>query len=301
MAISLTTLPVILCSLITIWGPLAPSRESLMRQMEDSAYSKDTITLEIITNILFISFHLLMSAVTFLCLGTNDPSFSVRVWVSEYLVRYLLHLILVWFEYRRVSRRRELELQGDIDNAGFITSVLTSFAYCCEFFYLPVPLVYLNVALNWVKSADKLLLQHAQWLYLWFTRAFLAYDVTFAMIWLAGITACCGLPCFILILRYRVRTVAQQEGAHMSRNLEKPSDVVPMDTSSGDRGAEHVLLRNSACCICRCSDDDGKELHVLRCSHHFHLTCIEKWLKVSATCPVCNAYNCRTLLRRYSI
>lgn len=44
------------------------------------------------------------------------------------------------------------------------------------------------------------------------------------------------------------------------------------------------------CCICLSSYEDGAELHALPCSHHFHCTCIVKWLKMNATCPLCK-YN----------
>lgn len=44
------------------------------------------------------------------------------------------------------------------------------------------------------------------------------------------------------------------------------------------------------CCICLSSYEDGAELHALPCNHHFHCTCIVKWLKMNATCPLCK-YN----------
>lgn len=44
------------------------------------------------------------------------------------------------------------------------------------------------------------------------------------------------------------------------------------------------------CCICLCPYEDGTEVHALPCSHHFHSTCIVKWLKMNATCPLCK-YN----------
>ncbi|CAK9164412.1 unnamed protein product [Ilex paraguariensis] len=44
------------------------------------------------------------------------------------------------------------------------------------------------------------------------------------------------------------------------------------------------------CCICLNSYEDGTELHALPCNHHYHSTCIVKWLKTNATCPLCK-YN----------
>ena len=44
------------------------------------------------------------------------------------------------------------------------------------------------------------------------------------------------------------------------------------------------------CCICLSSYEDGAELSALPCNHHFHWTCITKWLRMHATCPLCK-YN----------
>lgn len=44
------------------------------------------------------------------------------------------------------------------------------------------------------------------------------------------------------------------------------------------------------CCICLSAYEDDADLHALPCNHHFHSTCIVKWLKMNATCPLCK-YN----------
>jgi hypothetical protein len=38
-------------------------------------------------------------------------------------------------------------------------------------------------------------------------------------------------------------------------------------------------------CICLSAYDDGAELHEISCGHHFHCTCIDKYLYIIATCP----------------
>lgn len=55
----------------------------------------------------------------------------------------------------------------------------------------------------------------------------------------------------------------------------------------------HSLFHNfpfQECCICLTSYENGAELNALPCNHHFHSTCIVKWLKMNATCPLCK-YN----------
>jgi len=47
---------------------------------------------------------------------------------------------------------------------------------------------------------------------------------------------------------------------------------------------------DSACAICAESYVAGQPIRVLPCPshmHHFHLECIDKWLRVNASCPIC--------------
>ncbi|KAF2549230.1 hypothetical protein F2Q70_00019808 [Brassica cretica] len=55
-----------------------------------------------------------------------------------------------------------------------------------------------------------------------------------------------------------------------------------------DSPVEHTILQEDAdCCICLCAYEDGGELRELPCGHHFHCSCVDKWLYINATCPLC--------------
>ena len=41
------------------------------------------------------------------------------------------------------------------------------------------------------------------------------------------------------------------------------------------------------CCICLAAYADNEELRELPCSHLFHTECVDKWLKINASCPLC--------------
>ncbi|GAB2279935.1 hypothetical protein Dimus_014570 [Dionaea muscipula] len=181
----------------------------------------------------------------------------------------------------------------------------TRFTKRCESINTMASFLWWIVGFYWVVSGGETLLQDAPLLY-WLTVVFLAFDVFFAIFCvllacLLGVALCCCLPCIIAILY----TVAGQEGAsdadlsalqkyrfQSSNNEEKPSvgagQMVPFDTGSGYLANERVLLAEDAeCCICLNPYEDGVELHALPCNHHFHATCIVKWLKMNATCPLC--------------
>ncbi|CAO2829945.1 unnamed protein product [Amaranthus hypochondriacus] len=318
-------------------GPSMLVRETAARELEerraDWGYSKPVVALDILWNMVFV----LASLVLLICTIDENPNVPIRVWICGYAFQCLVHVLLVWLEYRRrrgieigslSSRRGESDIEagendefrgrfdfdgndsdGD-DNGGMPMSgpSQSSFLKRCESVNTMASFLWWIVGFYWVVSGGEKLLQEAPRLY-WLSVVYLAFDVFFAIFCvvlacLIGIALCCCLPCIIAILY----TVTGQEGAseadlsvlpkyrfQMLNNDEKfgvgAGLMVPVETGSGDLAAERVLLPEDAeCCICLSSYHDGVELHALPCNHHFHETCIAKWLKMNATCPLCK-YN----------
>lgn len=163
------------------------------------------------------------------------------------------------------------------------------------------------VGFYWVSAGGDSLTTDAPLLY-WLCITFLAFDVFFVVICVAvacviGIAVCCCLPCIIAILY----AVADQEGATKEDidrlpkykfkrigEFEKINGEIQesfggiMTECGTDTPIEHMLsMEDAECCICLCPYDDGTELRELPCRHHFHCTCIDKWLHINATCPLC--------------
>ncbi|XP_010919263.1 E3 ubiquitin-protein ligase At1g12760 isoform X2 [Elaeis guineensis] len=163
------------------------------------------------------------------------------------------------------------------------------------------------IGFYWVSAGGQVLTRDAPQLY-WLCIVFLAFDVFFVVFCVAlacviGIAVCCCLPCIIAILY----AVADQEGASEEdiRQLPKykfckigESEKLAGEISGSFGGImmecgsnppmEHALSGEDAeCCICLSAYDDGVELRQLPCGHHFHCACIDKWLFINATCPLC--------------
>lgn len=168
------------------------------------------------------------------------------------------------------------------------------------------------IGFYWVSAGAQTLAQDAPQLY-WLCIVFLGFDVFFVVFCVAlaciiGIAVCCCLPCIIALLY----AVADQEGASKEdieqlskfkfRRVENNEKLTTTDNAQGPVGGimtecradspmEHVLAEEDAeCCICLSSYDDGVELRQLPCGHHFHCACVDKWLHINATCPLCK-YN----------
>ncbi|CAJ2674343.1 unnamed protein product [Trifolium pratense] len=246
-------------------GPSVLVRETAARELEerraDWGYSKPVVALDMSWNMAFV----VVSAVMLFCTVDEHPNTPIRVWIIGYALQCLVHVVLVWLEYhrrsRRDSRRRQRGSDPELSSDGYdsddsdVNSSQSRFTKRCESINTGVSFLWWMLGFYWIVSADDMLLQDAPRLY-WLAVIFLAFDVFFAIFCvvlacLIGIALCCCLPCIIAILY----AVAGQE-----------------------------------CCICLCTYEDGVELHTLPCNHHFHSSCIVKWLKMNATCPLCK-YN----------
>ncbi|XP_072957125.1 E3 ubiquitin-protein ligase At1g12760-like isoform X1 [Typha angustifolia] len=163
------------------------------------------------------------------------------------------------------------------------------------------------IGFYWVSVGGQDLTHDAPQLY-WLCIVFLAFDVFFVVFCVAlacvvGIAVCCCLPCIIAILyavtdqqkgateedicqlpKYKFETIGDEK---LANEISGPCGG-KMTECGSDRPIEHVLSAEDAeCCICLSAYEDGVELRELPCSHHFHCACIDKWLLINATCPLC--------------
>lgn len=97
-------------------GPSALVRETAAMQLEerraDWAYSRPVVALDISWNLAFAVVSALMLGVTL----SERPNVPLRVWVAGYAVQCVVHVVLVWSEYRR--RRMVERREGGDGEAG---------------------------------------------------------------------------------------------------------------------------------------------------------------------------------------
>uniref|UniRef100_A0A1J3IS40 RING-type E3 ubiquitin transferase n=1 Tax=Noccaea caerulescens TaxID=107243 RepID=A0A1J3IS40_NOCCA len=302
--------------------PSVRVREVAAEQLEDRqsewAYSKPIIALDILWNIVFV----IVSIVILGFSSEEDPDVPLRLWIIGYNLQCLFHVGCVIAEYKR---RREANSPSGEDSSnhgshsgsedesdGYGTDDAdddhrASFVKHLESANTMFSFVWWIMGFYWVTGDTEALSQSSPHLY-WLCVAFLAFDVIFVVICVAvasliGIAVCCCLPCIIAILY----ALADQEGApdeeieRLSKfkflavkNSEKVNGEV-RETQGGimtelgvDSQTERVIASDDAeCSICLCGYEDGVEIRELPCRHHFHSLCVDKWLRINATCPLC--------------
>ncbi|KAI9162080.1 hypothetical protein LWI28_023615 [Acer negundo] len=128
--------------------------------------------------------------------------------------------------------------------------------------------------------------------------------IGYAMPFILCATICCCLPCIISVLGIR-EDFSQTRGATAETinalptykfNSKKNGNADNQDNAGAGEGGvlalgtdkERVISEEDAfCCICLARYADNDELRELSCQHFFHVECVDKWLKINASCPLC--------------
>lgn len=127
--------------------------------------------------------------------------------------------------------------------------------------------------------------------------------IGYAMPFILCAMICCCLPCIISVLgiredlnqvrgaseecinalpTYRFKT-KKDEGGTTEETDYNEGGIVAVGTEK----ERTISGEDAVCCICLASYLDNDELRELPCTHFFHAECVDKWLKINATCPLC--------------
>ncbi|KDP37180.1 hypothetical protein JCGZ_06236 [Jatropha curcas] len=130
--------------------------------------------------------------------------------------------------------------------------------------------------------------------------------IGYAMPFILCATICCCLPCIISLLGFREDFSHTRGATTESINslptykfkLQKCENEDDHDNSGNSEGGvlaagteneREISGEDAICCICLNKYIDNEELRELPCSHVFHVECVDKWLKINASCPLCKS------------
>lgn len=125
--------------------------------------------------------------------------------------------------------------------------------------------------------------------------------IGYAMPFILCAMICCCLPCIISILgvredMYGMRGATEESINALPTHKFSGNDDAGDGNSGGNQGGyiaagtekeRPISGEDAICCICLTNYEDNDELRELPCSHYFHTQCVDKWLKINASCPLC--------------
>ncbi|CAA7022838.1 unnamed protein product [Microthlaspi erraticum] len=212
------------------------------------------------------------------------------------------------------SSLSSMEEEVSLEDQYMLESERKSFAKHVESANTMFSFIWWIIGFYWVSSGGQELAQGSPQLY-WLCIVFLGFDVFFVVFCVAlacviGIAVCCCLPCIIAVLyavaeqegaskedidqltKFKFRKVGDSEKQSVDEEEQAKGNSGGVMTECGtDSPIEHSLPHEDAeCCICLSAYEDETELRELPCGHHFHCGCVDKWLYINATCPLCK-YN----------
>ncbi|XP_031101023.1 E3 ubiquitin-protein ligase At4g11680-like isoform X2 [Ipomoea triloba] len=110
--------------------------------------------------------------------------------------------------------------------------------------------------------------------------------LTYSLPFILFVLLCCCVPLFSSILGYMGSIHHPGPGGASDDRLStlptwKYNQVGSCNIDSTNSGF------HQECCICLASYSEKEEIRQLPCSHIFHLKCVDQWLRIISSCPLC--------------
>jgi hypothetical protein len=84
----------------------------------------------------------------------------------------------------------------------------------------------------------------------------------------------------VLLIRVYARDSGQSNNGSTKKEIESNSQIKKFQVNEFEEGAN--------CVICLSEYEKNEKIRILNnCSHSFHKSCIDKWLKSKGKCPLC--------------
>ncbi|KAG6592112.1 E3 ubiquitin-protein ligase, partial [Cucurbita argyrosperma subsp. sororia] len=92
---------------------------------------------------------------------------------------------------------------------------------------------------------------------------------------------------FLSLLGYNINMASTDKGASDDQISELPCWRYKASSKQPDSNNKGLPKEDPECCICLVKYRDEEEVRELPCSHLFHLKCVDKWLSITSSCPLC--------------
>ncbi|MCO5586177.1 hypothetical protein L7F22_040116 [Adiantum nelumboides] len=304
--------------------------EQLEERQSDWSYSRPVVILDLIWNLAFITVALVVLILSRDERPKNPLRLWVVVYAAQCCIHMACVWVEYRRRHQRSNRHFGLESslpgsslstsersQNDVDVDQMFEQTLSSDLSVfkrIESANTSFSFLWWVIGFYWTSTGSQ---SHDAPLLFWVCVAFLAFDVFFVVFCVSlaciiGVAVCCCLPCIIALMhavveqegaseedlnllpKYKFRRIGTypKAGAYMANPSGGTMSII--GTRPSGATLERVLPAEDAeCCICLSTYEDGVELRELPCGHHFHCGCVDRWLHMNSTCPLCKFNICR--------
>lgn len=81
-----------------------------------------------------------------------------------------------------------------------------------------------------------------------------------------------------MLFIFRIRSTPHPNGA--TKKMIRKLKLIKFKDSN-------ILTEEGMCAVCLDDYESDDSLRILLCKHHFHRKCVDEWLKINKTCPLC--------------
>ncbi|KAJ4913262.1 RING/U-box superfamily protein [Raphanus sativus] len=235
-----------------------------------------------------------ITVITFtLALSKNErPIWPVRLWITGYNVGCLLSLMLLYGRYRQQDVNQgngfsfgDIEQQQQRSREETRCSHLMNRCRTLLELFFAIWFVIGNVwvfdsrfgSFHYAPSLHVLCISLLAWNALCYSFPFLLF-----------LLLCCVVPLISSFLGYNMNVGSSEKGASDDQISSLPSWKYKLidETSDPDHSSSHAR-NDPECCICLAKYKEKEEVRKLPCSHRFHVKCVDQWLRIISSCPLC--------------
>ncbi|XP_074586382.1 E3 ubiquitin-protein ligase At1g63170-like [Curcuma longa] len=210
--------------------------------------------------------------------GRENPVWPLRIWLGGYNLGNLLSLPLIYWRYRHSA----LSLDSDDLEQLSRTTIDDSSSYLMnksrtflELFFA----IWFVMGNVWIFDSRHGSFDRAPKLHV-LCIAILSWNaLLYSFPFLLCVLLCCCVPLISNRLGFNMNLASADRGASEDQLSKLPRRRF--------KEVRDLANENQECCICLAQYGEREEVRQLPCQHLFHLNCVDQWLRITSSCPLC--------------
>ncbi|XP_008463025.1 E3 ubiquitin-protein ligase At4g11680 [Cucumis melo] len=242
-------------------------------------------------------FQLIISVFTLAISQAEKPVWPMRLWIGGYDLGCVLSLLLLYGRHRyhylmqgNDNRLSDIEHEQQRSNESSRYSHLMNRCRTSLDLFFAIWFVMGNL---WVFDSRLASFQRAPKLHLLCSFLLVWNAICYSFPFILFLLLCCCVPLISSLTGYNINMGSSEKGASDDQISQLPcwrykaveANINPR--SQPDNSNTGLLKEDPECCICLAKYIDKEEVRQLPCSHVFHLKCVDKWLAITSSCPLC--------------